>query len=156
MQRVQFLDVNGGTGAAATDATVLVLAAAGRMDRSRACVSAENSGNTMPAASQASAHRIAGPPAFVTMPTRRPRGNGWLPRAAARSNISSSVSARMTPVSRNRASTATSFAARAAVCDPAARPPACVRPVLIATTGFRRLTRWAIRANRRGLPNDSR
>ncbi len=99
---------------------------------------------------------MPGPPALVTIPTRRPRGSGWLPRASARSNISSSVSAWTTPVWRNSASVAAGPAASAAVCDPAARPPAAVRPLLSTTTGFRRPTRRAIRANRRGLPNDSR
>ena len=37
------------------------------------------------------------PPALVRMATRRPLGRGWASSAAARSNISSMVSARMTP-----------------------------------------------------------
>ena len=62
----------------------------------------------------------------------------------------------MTPAWRNRASTAMSGLAIAAVCDDAARTPAADRPLLTATIGLRRDTRRAMRANLRGLPNDSR
>src|SRR5450759_5995251 len=44
----------------------------------------------------------------------------------------------------------------APVCDDVARLPAGERPPLTARIGFERLTRRAIRANLRGLPNDSR
>ena len=121
-----------------------------------AFVASDNSGTIRPPASQVSAQRMPGPPALVRIATRRPFGSGWLPRAAARSNISASVSARITPVWRKRASTATSLAASAAVCEPAARLPAHVRPLFITTIGLRRLTRRAMRAKRRGLPKDSR
>ena len=62
----------------------------------------------------------------------------------------------MTPAWRNSASTAMSGLAIAAVCDEAARTPAADRPLLTATIGLRRETRRAMRANLRGLPNDSR
>ena len=72
------------------------------------------------------------------------------------SNISSIVSARMTPDWWNSASTAVSLAASAAVWLPAAREPARVRPAFTATIGLVRPMRRASRAKRRGLPNDSR
>ena len=62
---------------------------------------------------------------------------------------------RITPAWWNRASTAVSEPARAAVCDPAALAPARVAPALRAITGLWRETRRARRANLRGLPNDS-
>ena len=110
-----------------------------------------------PAASQASAHRIAGPPALVRTATRSPGGNGWRASSPATSNISPTVSARSTPASANSASTVTSEAAsRAPVWEDAARWPAAVRPLLTATIGLLAVIRRAIRPNRRGLPNDSR
>jgi len=63
------------------------------------------------------------------------------------SNSSSRVSTRMTPACRNRASTAMSGLASAAVCDEAARTPADDRPLLTATMGLRRDTLRAMRAN---------
>ena len=47
-------------------------------------------------------------------------------------------------------------AAMLAVCDEAARAPASERPLFTATIGLERETRRAMRANFRGLPNDSR
>ena len=44
--------------------------------RSFAAVEEESGGRTRPFASQVSAARIPGPPALVSMPTRRPRGIG--------------------------------------------------------------------------------
>jgi len=61
---------------------------------------------TMPAASRASAARIAGPPALVTTATRRPVGSGCWVSALAMSNISSRSLARITPVWAKSASTA--------------------------------------------------
>jgi hypothetical protein len=63
----------------------------------------------------------------------------------------------MTPAWAKSASTVASEAAtRAPVCERAARPPASEWPDLTATIGLLRLTRRAMRENRRGLPNDSR
>ena len=135
---------------------LLTLAVGGRNAWSRARTSGPSSTTWSPAASQASTARIPGPPAFVTMPTRVPCGSGWASRHAAMSNISSIVSARMTPDCRNSASTATSLAASAAVWLPAARDPACDRPALSATIGLSRPMRRASRPKRRGFPNDSR
>ena len=56
----------------------------------------------------------------------------------------------------NSASTASSEPASAAVCEPAARIPARLRPLFMARIGLRRATRRAMRPKRRGLPNDSR
>ena len=105
--------------------------------RSRAFVSSASVATSSPSASQASAHRIAGPPTLVTMPTRRPVGSGCVASSAAMSNRPSIVSARMTPAWRKRASTVTSEAATSApVCDDVARAPAAERPLLIATIGL--------------------
>jgi hypothetical protein len=49
----------------------------------------------------------------------------------------------------------TSGVAAAAVCDAAARRPASDRPETTVSSGIRRLTLRAVRANLRGLPNDS-
>ena len=40
---------------------------------------------------------IAGPPALVRMPTRRPAGSGWVESSEATSSSSERVSARITP-----------------------------------------------------------
>ncbi len=62
---------------------------------------------------------------------------------------------RITPAWRKSASTAASEPASAAVCELAALLPARVVPPFIARIGLRRAIRRAIRANVRGLPNDS-
>ena len=62
----------------------------------------------------------------------------------------------MTPVWANRASTAASGLARAAVWEEAARWPEAVRPALTATIGFWSDACRATWANRRGSPKDSR
>ena len=143
--------------ALATTSTGFPTAAwAGRPARSAAWVSSDNSGTSSPAASQASATRMPGPPPLVSTATRRPAGTGWAEITAATSNISSSVPARITPAWWNSASTAASPAASAAVCEDAARRPAPVRPAFTATMGLCRQTRRAIRANRRGSGTDSR
>ena len=100
------------------------LASAGSSSASFEVVSGESSESSRPAASHASEQRIPRPPAFVRIATRRPRGNGWVESSAAASISSSSVVARSTPAWWNRASTASSEPARAAVCEPAARAPA--------------------------------
>ena len=95
----------------------------GRNARSRSRVASENSATWSPAASHASTARMPGPPALVTTATRRPAGSGCASRQAAMSNISSIVSARITPDCWKSALTATSLAASAAVWLPAAREP---------------------------------
>ena len=62
----------------------------------------------------------------------------------------------MTPAWSNRASTVADGAAAAAVCEAPARFPAEERPENTARTGLRRASARTIRANLRGLPNDSR
>ncbi len=64
--------------------------------------------------------------------------------------------ARITPAWWKSASTAASEPASAAVCEPAACCPVVVVPLFIARIGFLRASRRAMRANLRGLPNDSR
>ncbi len=115
----------------------LTLASGGRNSRSAAMVASASAGSSSPWLSHASLAMIAGPPAFVTMPTRAPRGSGWFASSIATSNNSSIVSVRITP-------------------DEAARAPERVRPLLTAAIGFFRATRRAICVKRRGFPNDSR
>ena len=111
------------------------LAAAGMNARVGNGLSASE-GSSSPAASQASAHRMPRPPAFVSTPTRRPRGSGCRDSRAARSSSSSSVRARSTPAWWNSASTAVSEPASAAVWELAARAPVAVLPLFIARIGF--------------------
>ncbi len=61
----------------------------------------------------------------------------------------------MMPAWSNSASCVTSGVAAAAVCEAAARWPAADRPPMTVSTGSLRPTRRAVRANPRGLPNDS-
>ena len=103
----------------------------------RSRVASENSTTDRFDRPQASTARMPGPPAFVTIATRRPAGSGCGVRHDAMSNISSIVSARITPVDSKSASTTTSAAASAAVWLLAARTPARVRPALTATIGLR-------------------
>ena len=100
------------------------LASPAATSRSAAWVDSASERDLEASASQASAQRIPGPPALVRIATRRPLGGGWLASSAATSNISSSVSVRITPHWRNRASTVTSEAASSApVCELVARAP---------------------------------
>jgi hypothetical protein len=115
-----------------------------------------SSGTARPAASAASAARTFTPPALPTIANRSPAGNGWSTSSRAVSSSSPSVSQRMTPACVNSVSTVTSGAAAAAVCEAPAREPLTVRPLLTASTGLRRASARATRANRRGLPTDSR
>ena len=131
------------------------LASAGSTARRPATASSPSAGSSRPAASHASAQRIPRPPAFVTIPTERPSSRPPAENSEATSTSSSSVSARITPACRKRASAAASEPARAAVCELAARWPLCERPLLRARIGLRRATLRAMRANRRGFPNDS-
>ena len=131
------------------------VASAGKSAPRRSAVSVEIDGNSSPDRSHASAQRMPSPPAFVRMPTRLPAGSGWSVSRAARSRTSSRVSTRRTPAAWKSASTAASDPAMAAVWEPAARAPERLVPLLIASTGFARATRWAILPNLRGLPNDS-
>jgi hypothetical protein len=132
------------------------LAAAGRNARSAVVVGDVNDVTVRPLASHASAARMPGPPALVTIATRFDCGIGWLASSAATSNISSSVCVRMTPDWRKSVSVSASLVARAPVCDEAARAPADERPALTATIGLRRPTRRAICPNLRGFPKLSK
>ena len=131
-------------------------ASAGKLARRADWVTSESSGTRSPAASQASATKIPGPPPLVRTATRRPESRERPDMTRATSKSSSSVSALMTPAWRNSASTAGSPAARAAVCEEAARRPEPDRPAFTTTTGLCRETRRVIRANRRGSGTDSR
>ncbi len=129
----------------------------GRNSASRSRTAAGSSGTSTPSAWQASAHITPGPPALEMIATRSPRGIGCAVSRAATPKRSWSVSARITPACSNSASTVTSEADRSApVCVLTALAPALERPLLTASSGLRRANRGAMRANLRGLPNDSR
>ena len=75
-----------------------------------ACTCSGRVGTSRPAASQASAHMMPGPPALVTIPTLRPAGSGWFASSDATSSSSARLSVRITPAWSKRASTVTSEA----------------------------------------------
>ena len=104
---------------------------------------------------QASAASTPAPPTLDTIAIVRPAGTGWLASSAVVSTRSPKPCVVMTPACSNRASRLTSGVATAAVCEAAARWPASDRPASTARTGMLAPTRRAVRANLRGLPNDS-
>ena len=143
--------------APATMSTGFATEASGtRTPRSALRVASERRASESPLATRKSVARIAGPPAFVRIPTRGPAGSGCVESARATSNISPTESTRRTPVCSRSASTATSGPASAPVCDAAARPPSAVRPAFTQTTGFVRVRRRATGVKCRGLPKLSR
>ena len=83
------------------------------------------------------------PPTLDTMATVRPAGTGWVASSAAASTSSPKLPVAMTPACSNSAC----LDQRRAGSMPAART---------VSTGMLALTRRAVRANLRGLPNDSR
>ena len=104
---------------------------------------------------QASAASTPAPPMLDTIATVLPAGTGWVASSAAVSIRSPKPGTTMTPACWNRASLVTSGVATAAVCEAAARCPASERPASTASTGMLAATLRAVRANLRGLPNDS-
>ena len=95
------------------------------------------------------------PPTLDTIATCEPAGTGWVASSAATSSSSPRLSVAMMPACWKRASLLTSGEATAAVCDAAACWPAADRPASTVSTGMVRPTCRAVRANLRGLPNDS-
>ena len=123
---------------------------------SRSFRSGLRSGTRSPAGSAASAASTLTPPALPMMAIRSPPGSGWSVIIRAASSSSPRWSARTMPAWAHRVSTARSGDAAAAVCEAPARFPATERPLTTASTGLRRARARAMRAKRRGLPNDSR
>ena len=105
-------------------------AAVGTAFRTRLSVCGDSDTTCRPQPWAASAARMPGPPELPMTTTRRPGGSGWSHRIRAASSICSMVSTRSTPACSNIASTTTSEAAAAAVCDSPARWPAADRPGL--------------------------
>ena len=94
-------------------------------------------GSSRPCASHASAARIPGPPALVTIPTRRPAGTGWCDKQHRDvEELLERFGADHARPGGSSASTTWSDSASAPVCDEAAREPARERPVLTATIGL--------------------
>ena len=85
----------------------------------------------------ASAVTTPHPPALVYTTTLGPRGNGWVAKVAAASKASSTVAARITPACLQAPSKTLSSAARAPVCEAAARAPPGLAPPLSRTIGLR-------------------
>ena len=120
-------------------------------------VRAEAPERSGPAASAASAARTLRPPALPITASRLPAGSGW--SASIRAASSSSprrVGADHAGLREQRVHGGVRVPPRprCATRRPAARP--AERPLLTASTGLRRASARAVRANRRGLPNDSR
>ena len=114
----------------------------GSTSRSAARVSSASSGSSSPAASQASAQRIPSPPAFVSTPTRRPRGSGWLESSARHVD---QLLERPRPQTRPPGGRARRRPPRSRPAQPCASSPPCapaaVAPALSARIGLRRATR---------------
>ena len=104
---------------------------------------------------QASAARTPAPPTLEMIATLRPAGGGWVASRAAASVSSPSPGVAMIPACSNSAWRLARGVATAAVCEAAACCPAAERPACTVSTGIWCATRRAVRANLRGLPNDS-
>ena len=130
-------------------------ASGGKSGRKRSTVAGESSTNSSPCVSIASAARMPGPPALVSTAVRRERGNALTPKPIAKSKRSSTELARSTPACASIASTAVSFAAKAPVCDEAARAPARDRPDFTTIIGLVLVMRDAISKKCRGFPKFS-
>ena len=118
--------------------------------------SVENSGTSRPAPAAASAASTPMPPAFDTIASRRPCGNGCSASSSAVRARSSASWHAITPACANRASTPTAGVAAAAVWEAPARLPPAERPPTTASSGLRSAKRRANRANLAALPKDSR
>ena len=135
-------------------------ASGGRCARERARGSRSASGSTRsPAAAQASAQTIPGPPALVTIAdavaarerlVREQRGD--VEQLAHVSGADHAGVAEQRVDGRRREAASSAPVCEAAARAPAARAPALDRDDRLAS----RPTRRAIRPNLRGLPNDSR
>ena len=91
---------------------------------------------------------------LLTIAIVRPFGSGWCASSCATSNISPVVSTLIRPLCRNSASTAVGGRSLSRTAWPSGTPWV-LRPDFSATTGLRRASRRATRANLRGLPIDS-
>ena len=110
--------------------------------RSRRLVSPRGWCTVRPRSAHASAASTPAPPALDTIATVRPAGTGWVASSAAVSVSSPKLPAAMTPACSNSAWSVAEF------CPLPAAPTV--------STGILAPTRRAVRANLRGLPNDSR
>ena len=90
------------------------------------------------------------------METTLPAGTGWDATSTEASSSSPKLAVAIMPAWSNSASRVISGAPAAAVCEAAARWPGADRPAWTVRMGILALTRRAVRANLRGLPNDSR
>ena len=124
--------------------------------RSRRRVSPRGWWTLRPRSAHASAASTAPPPTLDTIATVRPARTGWVASSAMVSVSSPKLFVAITPACSNSASRLTSGVATAAVCEAAACWPTAERPACTVSTGIFAPTRRAVRANLRGLPNDSR
>ena len=108
-----------------------------------------SAGTCRPCADTVSAPQMPPPPDTVSTATRSPFGSGLAASTAAIATASSRSLETMKPYRANTASYAPDQPAMLAVCEAAARKPACERPTLTTMTGFLRLA--ALRAAARNL-----
>ena len=135
------------------------MASGGSRRRSSWRVLGESSASRRPRLTAVSVAMMAGPPALVRIPSRFPRGRGFLEKPRVKSKSSSTVFTRITPDCSRSASAAMSRpwrAESAPVCDMAAFAPASVRPDFTARMGLRFEMRREICMKRFMLPIDSR
>ena len=92
------------------------------------------------------------------MATVRPAGTGWVASSAAASTSSPKPPVVMTPACSNSVSWKGAASASPVLVNTVLVNTVLVNTVLVNTvrTGMAQLTRRAVRANLRGLPNDSR
>ena len=128
---------------------------AGTSECSRRRVSPLSRCTIRPFPAHESAASTPAPPMLDTIATCDPAGTGCVDSSAATSSSSPRHSVAMMPACWNSASRFTSGEATAAVCEAAACWPAADRPASTVSTGMVRPTCRAVRANLRGLPNDS-
>ena len=131
---------------------LLWLQGPGRKLLSSSIVAGEISLSSPPPVIRASVARTPGPPAFVTIVRRFPRGSGCFARTSATLNRSAIASTRSTPARRNAAARTSSEPVSEPVCEAAALAAWAVRPGLITMIGFVRATSRAAEMKARASP----
>ena len=124
----------------------------GRTALSASIVSGLMSDSSPPPPISASVAMTPGPPALVTMDSRRPRGRGCLARISETSNSSLIESTRSTPARRKAASRTSSEPVSEPVCEAAAFAAWTVRPGLMTMIGFDSATSRAADRKARASP----
>jgi len=131
---------------------LLWLQTGGRTSFSRAIVSSDSSVSSPPPPISVSVARTPGPPAFVTIDSRRPRGRGCLARISDTSNSSLIESTRRTPARRKAVSRTSSDPVSEPVWEAAAFAACAVRPGLMTMIGLVSATSRADERKARASP----